>query len=416
MKTRKGCWTCADRRIQCDGGLPTCNRCARAHRECQGYEMRLSWPRDDDKRRAIVAKDVLPVVMPAGQSSHTSSNHFINTTWHDITIHRYLSLRVQPYHLVVSSPGLRRQPQQHGSHMDLVHYYLSRLTLSPVYNSAHRSLVTFGESSAQIRDALMSMALAHETDSGLALFHALLAFSALHRYGLNEQAVQLKIQALRSLASITDEPHISAKAAQHVAASMLLGAFENAPSPNPTYAIMSLLSEICDTLVDPRDPRSRNKEYQDRLKALDSRVENVLVGSASAGSTHDAIFAVELYQTATRIYLARASQSPWEQPPMLDSLIDAAFAGPVKSCTCEHFFPLFILACEARRDEQRVAIINLVERTQRDARIRSIQQVKDVIQSIWVQQDLNSDNEVLVNYSCLLSGVISSRSTVPSFV
>lgn len=188
------------------------------------------------------------------------------------------------------------------------------------------------------------------------------------------------------------------------------------PSPNPTYAILNLLSEICDTLLDPLDPRSRNKEYHDHLRALEGRIENVPIKSASARSTSDDTLGVELYQMATRIYLVRASQSPWEPPRRLDSLIDAAFAGPVKWCNCVHFFPLLILACEARRDEQRVAIINLIERTQRDARIRSIQWVKNAIQSIWMQQDLNTDSELLENYVGIMSAVISSSNTVPSFV
>lgn len=74
---------------------------------------------------------------------------------------------------------------------------------------------------------LLSMALAQDTVSGLALYYAVLAFSSLHRYGINEKAVQLKIKAIQSLsASVTDEPLILAQAAQHVAASMLLGSFE----------------------------------------------------------------------------------------------------------------------------------------------------------------------------------------------
>ncbi|KAK7398430.1 hypothetical protein QQX98_012181 [Neonectria punicea] len=348
------------------------------------------------------------------------------------------------------------------------------------------------------------MALTDDAVSGLALFYALLAFSSLHRYGLNEQAVQLKIQALQSLsASVTDEPLASAKAAQHVAASMLLGAFEilqpsegsgewllhtwgatdiiqatqlkdqphesdagqllswvhyhetvsrfavhhwrhkslvprastrnnppqdlqypplarhrpNLPSVNPTYAILNLLSEICDTLVDPRDPRSANEEYQDRLKDLERRIKDTPIRSASAETTPEAAIAAELYQMATQIYLVRASQSPWEAAPDFESWIDAAFAGPAKSCnSCEHFFPLLILACEARRDEHRVAIINMIQRTQRDARIRSIESVKNTIQSVWVQQDLHRDDDVLVDYIGIMSAAISSSQTIPSVV
>lgn len=71
------------------------------------------------------------------------------------------------------------------------------------------------------------MALTQDADSGCACFYALLAFSSLHRYGINEDAVQLKIQAIRSLsAAVGEKPLGLAQAAQHVAASMLLGSFE----------------------------------------------------------------------------------------------------------------------------------------------------------------------------------------------
>lgn len=186
------------------------------------------------------------------------------------------------------------------------------------------------------------------------------------------------------------------------------------PSVNPTFAILNLLSEITDTLVDPRDPRSSDGEYQDHLKDLERRIKEVPFKSESSESDPNAAFAVELYQMATQIYLVRASQSPWEPAANLDPLIDAAFSGPVQYCNCEHFFPLLILACEARKDEQRVGIMNLVERTQRDARIRSIQGVKDTILSIWVQQDLHKDDDVLVDYLDIMSAVISSCNSVPS--
>lgn len=188
------------------------------------------------------------------------------------------------------------------------------------------------------------------------------------------------------------------------------------PSVNPTFAIMNLLSEISDTLIDPRDPRSSDGKYQHHLKDIERRIKNVPTKSDSGEKAdRDSMFAVELYQIATQIYFVRASQSPWEPAANLDPLIDAAFSGPVQYCSCEHFFPLLILACEARKDEQRVNIINLIERTQRDTRIRSIQGVKDTIQSIWVQQDLHKDDDVLLDYLDLMSSVISSRNTVPSF-
>jgi hypothetical protein len=86
----------------------------------------------------------------------------------------------------------------------------------------------------QLRDALIRMALAHDTTPGLALFYALLAFSSLHRNGLHQQAVQLKIAALHSLSASAEEGPLSVgEAAQHVAASMLLGAFEVGQNSTP---------------------------------------------------------------------------------------------------------------------------------------------------------------------------------------
>jgi hypothetical protein len=39
----------------------------------------------------------------------------------------------------------------------------------------------------------------------------------------------------------------------------------------------------------------------------------------------------------------------------------------------------------------------------------------DAIQSIWVQQDLHADGDILVNYLDVMSAGISSTSTIPSF-
>lgn len=434
------------------------------------------------------------VLRPSGQTGQRSTEFFfVNTTWQEMELYGYLSGQKHSGGLVELLPTLWRQPQQQVSHMDLVHYF---------QHFAHLSLVTFGQRRCDIRDILLRMAMAQDAVSGLACFYAVLAFASLHRHGINEQALQLKVQAIQSLsASVAGEPLASAQAAQHVAASMLLGAFEilnpleasgewlvhtwgavdmiqgtglrdqpygsdagqlldwvqyhetisrftvhhwrhkslvpittarnspriqdiqyqsltkyrpSMPSVNPTMAILNLLSEVSETLIDPRDSRSTDEEYQDHLKDIEKRVKDIPSKSDSASNDPDSKFAVELYQMATQIYLARASQSPWEPAVDLDPLIDAAFSGPVEYCSCEHFFPLLILACEAQKDEQRVAIIKLIERTQRDTRIRSIQGVKDTIQSIWVQQDLHKDNDVLVDYLDIMSAVISSCSSVPS--
>lgn len=148
---------------------------------------------------------------------------------------------------------------------------------------------------------------------------------------------------------------------------------------------------------------------------LDQRIESLAIVQVPEKSCSSDTSVAKLYQIATRIYLARASQNDWTPSAGLNSLIDDAFAIPNKVTPCVHFFPLFILACEAQTDEQRTTILDLIDRAERDVRVRSMKVLRAGIQSIWVQQDLYADSDLLVNYLGIISSAVSSSNTVPSF-
>ncbi|KAJ5923155.1 hypothetical protein N7454_008400 [Penicillium verhagenii] len=42
-KSFNGCWTCRKRSIRCDEAKPHCSRCVVANRECEGFDIRLTW-------------------------------------------------------------------------------------------------------------------------------------------------------------------------------------------------------------------------------------------------------------------------------------------------------------------------------------------------------------------------------------
>lgn len=188
------------------------------------------------------------------------------------------------------------------------------------------------------------------------------------------------------------------------------------PSPNPTHAILNLLSELCDRLHDPWDPRSRNQDYHNSLRTIESRAENILSTPSLATSSADTKLGVKIWQLATRIYLARASQSQWVPSINLESEIQEAFNEVVTVCLCKHSFPLLIVACEAHTDERRAAIIDLIDRTERGGMNRNFKKARAMIHSIWVQQDLYADSDLLVNYLGIISTVISSNTTLPFVV
>lgn len=92
---------------------------------------------------------------------------------------------------------------------------------------ASAALATFGHDAFALGNILVRIALEEKTASAAAVLQALLAFSSLHRYGLQPQAVELKIAALRSLAKGSAALSLGAKETiQHTATGMLLCSFE----------------------------------------------------------------------------------------------------------------------------------------------------------------------------------------------
>ncbi|TDZ32584.1 putative oxidoreductase [Colletotrichum spinosum] len=95
-----------------------------------------------------------------------------------------------------------------------------------VVQSASKSLTILGHAPVALGNVLVRLALASTTSSATAVLKALLAFSALHRYGVVTQAVELKISAIKALSSASATHGGTIEAMQHAAAGMLLSSFE----------------------------------------------------------------------------------------------------------------------------------------------------------------------------------------------
>lgn len=80
--TRRRADLSLDRKVRCDGQRPKCDNCTKGRRICQGYGIQLSWPREGDKRRAIVLRD-------AHRAVHDLPFHvktFLNTSSWDTSL------------------------------------------------------------------------------------------------------------------------------------------------------------------------------------------------------------------------------------------------------------------------------------------------------------------------------------------
>ncbi|KAK4060850.1 transcriptional regulator family: Fungal Specific TF [Trichoderma aggressivum f. europaeum] len=91
---------------------------------------------------------------------------------------------------------------------------------------AASSLRCIGQSSTTLRSTLIRMALSDDSPTSTGLVNSLLALASLHRYGLQRQAVQYKMVALKAMKDSVTSIIKGVDISQHIAAGMLLCSFE----------------------------------------------------------------------------------------------------------------------------------------------------------------------------------------------
>ncbi|KAH3917496.1 hypothetical protein HBI56_108600 [Parastagonospora nodorum] len=217
MMAPKGCWTCKDRKVSCDKTIPTCLRCKKSRRECSGYGVRLTWPKEDHSR-ALVAR-------ARSNTSHTvpirGTLQWINIVPTDVRLHlatnrvlREGSDRMTREQLILPNiTDLRPSAPDHVAtgDMELVQYFDSVVIhLLPALSIDRKKL-----SYLIIRSALYG-----SSQSSKAVYQAMLALAAYHRGDDLATVKRLKSAALRGL--IIDTDPTMCQGIQHVAANLLL--------------------------------------------------------------------------------------------------------------------------------------------------------------------------------------------------
>ncbi|KAK7181594.1 hypothetical protein DPSP01_011402 [Paraphaeosphaeria sporulosa] len=211
---KRSCGTCKDRKILCDRTTPTCSQCTRTKRECKGYGLRLSWPREKDARRAIVLQSSRHNIKHSDKRLKNAS--MVHATNWDIEMYMFLSA------LAARAPVLhepvRWNPHQMGEvEWDLLNYFQLE---------ASRSLTTFGSDPKHLAKFLMQISQNGKSPASKAVLHSILGLSSVYRYGWNAQAMEFKISSLRALAQASETFEESVEGTHHVAAGMLLCSLE----------------------------------------------------------------------------------------------------------------------------------------------------------------------------------------------
>ncbi|KAI3547689.1 hypothetical protein CABS03_10111 [Colletotrichum abscissum] len=494
--SKKRCGTCIDRKVSCDRRFPRCTNCIKSNRKCQGYGLRLSWPRATDGKRSLISRAALfPRV------NNTSGRlHMINATSWDIEVHNFLIARrmirpIMKYPLPWSSSGSNATDQS------LFRFF--RETLRP-------NLSSF--SSQPLGEVLLRIALSEISHAGKALQHALLAFSAQYRYGPVFRAEELKLSALRALSLSAAEGMSAHKAVQHVAAGMVLCMFETQKSSHSTnhwlcylrssrtliesvslekfwrvsdapmllewvsyheilarfslrhwrkpkallpsqvicdtrpftspemrkkarvelsmimgqasleskrfFQPLGLLSEVVAEILPSDNPETHTQEYRCKIRTLKAEIESLRVTASysRADLKSERIAAKsEVYRLSTLVYLSRTTDQGEREDSGVAALVERGLQLLPLMGTCERPLPLLIFGCEARTDEERLRILNLVSNAEKTLPDRELHSIKKLLHALWTQDDLHADNILKPTYIEKLSAVFSASELLPHF-
>jgi hypothetical protein len=166
-------------------------------------------------------------------------------------------------------------------------------------------------------------------------------------------------------------------------------------------------------------------KYRRELDALEYELESIFNGkhveednrvdlSDVTSPSKREIAVLEIYRLATLIYLERASRNFSGSSPKLTAWANEAFDLLARLETCRHAFPIFIVACEARTDEQKIIIIDCLENSTRDGKpVLGFSAVRDMVQTAWALEDLETEQEV--DYLAKMDIVVSGCDIMPSF-
>ncbi|KAI0968310.1 fungal-specific transcription factor domain-containing protein [Xylaria arbuscula] len=476
----KACGTCREQKVLCDRTIPICERCSRSKLPCQGYELRLSWPKRVDGRRWVIGDS------PPRRKRIISGSkcHFVNTSSQDIQLYHYLltvksNKKTQHVPRINHSPNLFQKFDPNGTELNLLQYF---------QHHAYQFLATFGYDPSSVSRMLMRMALADDSPSATAVMRSLLAFSSLHCYGHQAQVVKFKISAVKALKLASSSLITAKEGVRHIGATMILCSIETCTSDKWTAYIrgvkyiiiaeslssadrdndfqiladwasyheslgqfsaahwtrdgnarptgdfctaglytrpdhlqaINLLEKTYDAVSSKNSSQRLEKgqaDYFKYLRVLEFKIRQTLPSKVAHDSDENSQLVTELFTLALLVYLGRATSDLL--PELVDKTekhIKKAFSIFPSLEYCDRQFPLFVLGCEARTEVDRTAFLDLVSRTQRRSQASPLIQVETLVKASWAQSDLADHAGLDFGYVEKLNALISSCKVIPTFV
>ncbi|KAG0645072.1 L-arabinose-responsive transcription regulator ARA1 [Hyphodiscus hymeniophilus] len=174
----------------------------------------------------------------------------------------------------------------------------------------------------------------------------------------------------------------------------------------------TILQSPCGTI--PAEFASIPQVLQIQLENL-QQISGVVEDTAS-GRVDEAriINTAELYRLATLIYLHRSVLTTPSDSGIMKDLVSRSLHIIEEIGVCTSPWPIFMAACEVIGDDQRVRILDAVDKMQKERRIGNVEIMRNIIETVWKQVDLHPcpQGQMRVDWKSL----VNMERQIPSFI
>lgn len=156
-----------------------------------------------------------------------------------------------------------------------------------------------------------------------------------------------------------------------------------------------------------------DEAFQQRL-ALEQKLQTASqelspdeVACSTDAQTKAASATAELYRLASLLYLQRVVPDPGDEARRA-TYVRQAFAALGEVPVATGPWPVFIVACEARTDEERISILETLDQMDKVRNVGNVRVMRALLETIWKQRDLQDNSDTIETkqwWLCAESGV-----------
>jgi hypothetical protein len=185
--------------------------------------------------------------------------------------------------------------------------------------------------------------------------------------------------------------------------------------------VLQLIAHSCRQAIVPKvsDLDYTNTEME-QAKVLEQEVSKEVgeygpIHVPSITSVNRNTMVSDLHRLASLIYANRAVHCVSDTDFRHKRLVREGILLLTRMRTCQNAWPLFIIACEAVDDDQRLAVLNVFEQSRQDRKRRSshIHFIQHLVEAVWNQLDLNAEGQV--EYLAIFDAVVGGVPFMPLF-